>query len=323
MPFNLIGIGASAGGVEALRQVVGGLPKNLKAAVVVVLHIPPTRFSHLSEILARTSVLTVQPAKDGDRLQAGRIYVAPPDQHVVVQGRRLNLLRGPRENGHRPAIDPLFRSAAASGNRVAGVILSGTMDDGSAGLFAVKQAGGLAIVQDPEEAAFSEMPRRAIESTNVDKILPLDQIAVALSAWSALGATRAQKKRGKPMRKLKIQDSEDGAARQKSPPSVFTCPDCSGTLWADKKGQLTRFVCRVGHSYTLDYLESKKTDELETALWISLRTLEERSDLQRRLAEEARGRQLMEVAKSYDAQARLMRTHATRVRELLAHTEKS
>ncbi|HEX4804509.1 MAG TPA: chemotaxis protein CheB [Conexibacter sp.] len=180
-PVELVAVGASAGGVEALRAVVAALPPGFPAAVLVVLHVAQEGTSVLADILARAGALPAGNARDGEPLLRGRVYVAPPACHVLVDGSVVRLWHGPRENGHRPAIDPLLRSAAAAfGPRAAGVILSGTLDDGTAGLYELKRLGGVAIVQDPETALYAGMPRSAAEHVAVDALLELSEIAPAL-----------------------------------------------------------------------------------------------------------------------------------------------
>ncbi len=178
---DIVVIGASAGGVESLRSLVRGLSPDLPAAVFVVMHVQPYAVSRLPEILARSCPLPVDHARDGDRIVPGRIYVAPPDRHLLLRPGRVELTRGPRENHTRPAVDPLFRSAArAYGRRVAGVVLSGALYDGAAGVLAVKTRGGAAVVQDPTEAAVDGMPRSALRLVEVDHVLPVAEIAPLL-----------------------------------------------------------------------------------------------------------------------------------------------
>ena len=178
---DIIVIGASAGGVEALSQLARHLPADLPAAVFVVLHVPPYSPGLLPRILSRSRTLPASHPADGEAIRNGRITIAPPDHHLLLEGGRIRLTRGPRENGHRPAVDPLFRTAACSfGPRVVGVVLSGTLDDGTAGLAAIKQRDGVAVVQDPDEALYTGMPRSAMESVAVDYCLPINGIAELL-----------------------------------------------------------------------------------------------------------------------------------------------
>jgi two-component system chemotaxis response regulator CheB len=181
-PRDVIVVGASAGGVDALQRLVARLPAELPACLVVVLHVPSSGPSAMPQILSRAGKLRAMHAESGVDLQPGTIYLAPPDRHVLLDGRRLRLSAGAKENGHRPGIDPLFRSAAKLGARVMGVILSGALDDGAAGLLCIKEAGGLAVVQDPTEATYPAMPRNAIAATRVDHILPIEAIAELIVA---------------------------------------------------------------------------------------------------------------------------------------------
>jgi two-component system chemotaxis response regulator CheB len=179
---DIIVVAASAGGVETLCKLASGLPPDLPAAVFVVLHIPPHATSFLPSILSRAGPLPAAHPNDGQAIEHGRIYVAPPDSHLLVKRGHIHLGHGPRENGHRPAADPLFRTAArAYGPRVVGVVLSGNLDDGTAGLLAVKVRGGVAIVQDPSEALYSGMPASASENVAVDWVLPVSEMAALLA----------------------------------------------------------------------------------------------------------------------------------------------
>src|SRR3954470_2925577 len=179
---DIIVIGASAGGVETLKALVRGLPAELPAAVFVVLHVAPGGPGYLPQILAKAGPLPASFPEDGEAIANGRIYVAPPDHHLLLEPGRVRVVRGPKENRHRPAADPLFRSAAwAYGPRVIGVVLSGTLDDGAAGLWAIKSCGGVAIVQDPEDALFDEMPASALASVDADHVAPLEELPLILA----------------------------------------------------------------------------------------------------------------------------------------------
>src|SRR4051812_33241997 len=202
---DIIVIGASAGGVETLKQLVAGLPAELPAAVFVVLHVTPNGPGYLPRILEKAGPLPVCSPKDGDGIANGRIYVAPPDHHMLVEPGRLRVVRGPKENRHRPAVDPLFRSAAwAYGPRVIGVVLSGTLDDGAAGLWAIKSCGGVAVVQDPEDALFGEMPASALACVDADHVAPLEEIPLLLAELVRSPATGAHDPAV--AEKLKIED---------------------------------------------------------------------------------------------------------------------
>ena len=239
---DIVVVGASAGGVEALMQLAYGLPPDLAASVFVVLHIAPDSASALPEILSRAGRLPAVHPADGQRIEPVRIYVAPPDRHLLLVGPRIHVVRGPRENGHRPAVDPLFRTAARSfGPRVVGVILSGTLDDGTAGLAAIKMRGGVAIVQDPDEALFQGMPRSAIDNVAVDHVLPVNEIAPRIAQLVQEPVTGSAPAVTDEMdMEARMAELEEAAVqRNERPgtPSVFSCPECGGVLWEVADGE--------------------------------------------------------------------------------------
>jgi two-component system chemotaxis response regulator CheB len=273
-------IGASAGGVEALTALVADLAPDLQTAVLVAVHIPPFAESTLPAILNRAGHLPAAQASDAEPLRSGRIYVAPPDRHLVVLPDRARVTRGPRENGHRPAIDALFRSAAVSyGPACIGVVLSGILDDGAAGLRAIKAAGGLAIVQ--SDAAYADMPRNAIEAADVDHVEPLGAIAKVIEESVATLPDAVATKPPAWTTSAPYQATEEPG-----PPSEVTCPACGGVLTVSGEDPL-RFRCRVGHAYNLDSLLANQNDALEQSLWTALRALEERSALLDRMSSRA------------------------------------
>src|SRR5436305_4371456 len=242
----VIVVGASAGGVDALSALVAGLPADLRAAVLVVLHLAPHGKSVLPHILSTRGPLPARHAVDGEPLEAGRVYVAPPDQHLVVEPGRVRVTDEPRENGVRPSVDTLFRSAAhAYGPAAIAVVLSGTLDHGTAGLIAVKQHGGVAVVQDPAEAVFPSMPANAVRFADPDHVVPLDKLPTLLAGlvdewWQD---RRADAQRGTDEHH---QPADPSAGAQHGEPSEFTCPECGGTLWEQHQGDLLRFRCRAG-----------------------------------------------------------------------------
>jgi two-component system chemotaxis response regulator CheB len=258
-----------------LSTVVCGLPADLPAAVFVVLHIAPMGPSVLPAIIGRHSRLPAHHPLDGERIEAGHVYVAPPDYHLLVEDGRARVLQGPRENGNRPAADPLFRSVAASyGKRGAGVVLSGALDDGTAGLAAIKAAGGLTIVQDPEEAAFPGMPMNAVANVEVDRIASLPEIAriIADFAEEVDVTTRGER----------TARAAVSAESEPDRPSEFTCPECGSSLWSVAEHPL-QLRCRVGHTFSTESFALGKKDAVENALWAAIVALEERTDLSRRL----------------------------------------
>lgn len=276
------------------------LPKGFPAAIFVVVHIPADSPSLLPQILSRAGKLKAIHPLDGDEIRPGVIYAGRPDYHLVVKPGHVVLAHGPRENGHRPAVDALFRTAArAYGPRVIGVILSGNLDDGTAGLFNIKQAGGTAVAQDPEEALYRGMPASAVENVDVDHIVrssDLPDLLQRLVGEDIPGADAMSSKE---------QDEPDPAELGRpglsnphlpGPPSGFTCPECGGALWGLHNGELLRFKCHVGHSYSPNSLFDHKSELLEMAIWTALRALEEKVALAQQLADrsEKGGRRRMQ-----------------------------
>jgi two-component system, chemotaxis family, protein-glutamate methylesterase/glutaminase len=269
-------IGGSAGALDPLRRVVADLPADFPAAVFVATHTPAASVSALPHILARAGTLFATHAIDGAPISAGHIIVAPPDHHLTVDDGLMRVRQGPMENNHRPSIDVLFRSAALNlGPRACGVLLSGTLDDGVAGLLALHRAGGATFVQDPDEAQFPDMPLNAIATGEIDGIYPANGLFEAICGW--LTAPKA------PQESVAVADE-----RVAGLPSVFTCPDCGGTLWELDQGAVLRFRCRAGHAYSGHSMLASHEAKLEEALWASVRALEERRDLLHRLAKRSR-----------------------------------
>jgi two-component system, chemotaxis family, protein-glutamate methylesterase/glutaminase len=318
---DIVVVGGSAGSIEAVSEVVRGLPPDFPAAVFVVVHFPGSVSSTLPRILSRAGPLPARHAKDGEPIGPRRIYVAPPDCHLYLSDGHVRLSRGPKENGHRPAIDPLFRTAAHSyGPRVMGVVLSGNLNDGTAGLLSIKQRDGIAIVQSLETALYSGMPRSAIDHVAVDHVLAPSEIPLVLSELAL-----------EPVPHLKVvpmsqdlpaeQQADEFALadRHKQPgvPSTMTCPECHGTLWEVKDEELVRFRCRVGHAYSDEALLVHQSEQLEAALWTALRSLEEHSALARRLAARANSRGHAHSASSFTEQAVDAEHHASVIRRVL------
>lgn len=319
---DVIVIGASAGGVEVLKQLVEFLPQDLPAAIFAVLHVPSNSTSALPKILDKWSSLTAYHPQDREQILYGRIYIAPPDSHLLVKPGYLRLTRGPKENGFRPAIDPLFRTAArAYGPRAVGVILSGTLDDGTAGVIAIKKRGGVAIAQDPNEALYSGMPLSAIENADVDYVLPVSDIASTLIRL----ANEEVEEGGEPVSddmEIETDISElefDSLHTEKRPgaPSRFTCPECNGVLWEIDDENLLRFRCRVGHAYSAETLLGEQFDSVEAAMWAALRALEENVSLTSRLARRMRERGHSITAERFEKQSREADERAEIIRRAL------
>jgi two-component system chemotaxis response regulator CheB len=315
-------IGASAGGVEAISRVVSDLPRDLHASVLVVLHISRGR-SYLPEILTRAGRLPACHPEDGQTLEYGRIYVAPPDHHIIVESGKVRVAHSASENGVRPAVDPLVRSAArVYGGRVIGVILTGTLDDGTAGIAAVREAGGVTIVQDPEEALAPGMPRSAIASGKVDHVVALRDIAMLIGALVEEDAPSrlpsGEHPHLRPMEPdLAAMPLAVRGTDRPGIPSVFSCPECHGTLWESDEHGVLRFRCRVGHVYSPESMIAAQTDEVDRALWVALRTLEERAAMSYRLAERGRERNQRWVDQAFTQRARETEEEMRRIRDLL------
>jgi two-component system, chemotaxis family, protein-glutamate methylesterase/glutaminase len=327
---NIVVIGASAGGIEALQLFLGALPANLEAAVLIVLHTSNHAGSLLPQILQRACHLPTIEPKDGARIERGKVYIAPADFHMIVEGDFLRIIQGPRENHHRPAIDPLFRSAAAShGKRVVGIILTGALDDGTAGLMVVRARGGEAVVQDPDDALFSSMPQSAMEQIPDAHVLPLRDIpnmVVHLTREEipdeAAIETFADERPIQETRIAELDMSEIENEDRPGHPSAFACPDCGGVLWEIEDSGFLRFRCRVGHAFTARHLGAEQRYAIETALWSALRALEERASLYHRMADRASDSNHEQTAETYKeralnttANARVLREFLVRVNE--------
>lgn len=291
---DIIVIGASAGGIDATRTVLAGLGRNFSGSVFIVVHSAPDSPGVLDMIFDKASALPVATAENGERIVPGRVYVARQDHHLLIEPGRVRLTRGPKENRFRPAVDPLFRSAAQTyGPRVVGVILSGGLDDGTSGLWAVKQLGGTAIVQDPHDAWAPSMPQSALNHVRVDHVLRAEEIAPMLVR---LAATRADAREGDIVPdEMKIEvgiaaedKAKDAGVFRLGEPSKYACPECHGVLLAVKDGVPPRFRCHTGHAYTLESLLSEMDEGIEDSLWNAIRALEERAMLMRSAAEHLR-----------------------------------
>lgn len=323
---NMVAIGASAGGVEALRSLAARLPEGFPASVLIVIHLPKGYRSSLDAILSAAGAMRATFAEDDEVLEAGRIYIAPPDRHLLADGERLRLGLGPRENHVRPAIDPLFRSVAlCCGARAIGVVLTGTLSDGASGLHALKQAGGIAVVQDPRDAAFPDMPEAALSRVEPD-------YAAALANLPALLSELVGKPAGEPGRvpervKYEVEiamgrrsniDEMDGMGRR----STFTCPDCQGVMWELKEGDLTRYRCHVGHAYTAELMDVMLDESVGHALATALRALEERAALARKLGEESLEQGRSQLADMWTQRVREYETEADVLRQSIRRVQR-
>lgn len=319
---NVVVVGASAGGVEALQVLVSGLPPDFPGTVLIVLHLSPDSPSRLDEILAKSTPLPVSVAKDGEVMASGHIYVATSDRHLVVNSdQHLRLTRGPRENRSRPAIDTLFRSASyCFGPKVIGVVLSGALDDGTAGLWAIKDRGGLAIVQSPDDARYSSMPESALRHVLVDYTLRVADMPAMLSQLvrEEIELPAPPTAAVEPMRtetRIALEGNGLQAGVMKlGAISSNTCPECHGVLVRIREDSIVRYRCHTGHAFSLETLLAAVNEEIDVTLWATLRAIEERillleemADLARARDELAPERQLRERAAATGGRAQVIR----------------
>jgi two-component system, chemotaxis family, protein-glutamate methylesterase/glutaminase len=323
MPRDIVVVGASAGGVEALRALASGLPADLPATVLVVLHMPARGASALPAILRRAGSLDAVTASNGVRPTQGRIYVAPPDHHLLLADDRLRLSHGPTENGHRPAVDALFRSAArAAGPRVIGVVLSGVLDDGAAGLVSIARRGGLAMVQEPGDALYAGMPHSALRHVAADHVVPAAEMGFILKYLVREQVDVAAAPLPSPLDVIESNiaaQSDQGTGYEVAGMarfSGFSCPDCQGNL-VELDTETARYRCRVGHAWTAEALLEQQSAELERAMWTALRTLDEKVNLSRRLQTDARKRGNPTLSDRYRDTAEESQSAATVLRRFL------
>src|SRR5262245_52364907 len=311
---DIVVIGASAGGVQALDQLVERLPPELPASVFVVLHLAAGGRSVLPSILARMGPLPAAVPGEQQVPERGHIYVAPPDRHLLLVGEEVRLTGGPRENGHRPAIDPLFRSAARTyGPRVIAVVLSGTLDDGAAGARVVRDRGGRVIVQHPDDALYSDMPQNTLDVAGADSVLPASEIADKICELIDESLPEAFEPFEDP-EEQEVNELIDAQLAVNGTATELACPECGGALWEREDGDLVRFGCRVGHVYSPESLVAEHGKALEQALWAALRGLEERADLYRRMARRAQVANRSSIERRFHNRSDSAERHATAVR---------
>ncbi len=300
---DIIVMGTSAGGITALQTILGALPLNFPAPIFVVMHTAENSPGLLPSVLNRSSLLPVLYASHHMAIHPGRVYVAPPSMHMRLSRGNVLLSAGPRENRHRPSVDVLFRSAATTyGSRVIGVVLSGYLNDGSLGLQLVKKKGGIAIVQDPEDAIAASMPLEAIGKAEVDFVLPLSEIGPKLVTLVGAG--------GPP---LQVPAKPEFAAGEETGVE-FSCPECGGVLKEMREGGLSRYVCRVGHGYAPEALLESQWEAVERALWAGVRSLEEHAEFSDRLADRMSSKN---IAERFSERARVARENARILHELI------
>lgn len=303
---DIVVIGASAGGLDVIKHVLRDLPADLPASIFIVTHIGAT--SHLAAILEQASPMPVVPARGGLTIERGRVYVAVPGVHLLLHDAHILLRRGPRENLSRPAIDPLFRTAACTfGGRVIGVVLSGALNDGSAGLRAIAQCGGITVVQEPAEATFPEMPLSAIRHVGVDHIVSMRGMGALLNRLvrEPAGETPEIPEEIRLEAAIAAQELRGMASEDKlGTPSRFTCPECHGALWEIDDGSLLRYRCHVGHAFTGQAMLAAQGERTEEMLWSLMRAHQERAALARRLAVQERAENRLQSAEMLEERAK-------------------
>jgi two-component system, chemotaxis family, protein-glutamate methylesterase/glutaminase len=300
---DIVVIGGSAGSHLVLQQIVSDLPADLPASIFVATHMPAGGVSLLADVLSRVSQMPIARAVDGQPIEPGRIYVAVPDHHLLVIDGTVRFGNGPRENMTRPAIDPLFRSAALfHGPRAVGVVLSGLLNDGASGLSAIKACGGTAVVQYPLDAHADQMPLSALEMVDADEVAPAADLGRVLA--QIVGENAGAEQHCPDNLPLEVQIAAGArlgaeALLKIADPTALTCPDCQGVLSEVRAEQPLRFRCQIGHAMTAEVLKSRAGDVHE-ALTIALRIMEERVTLVTRMAEDARRMSRSSVAELYD-----------------------
>lgn len=319
-PKDIVVIGGSAGAIEALTKLVRSLPPKLDAALLVVIHSYPVGDSLLPAILNRERSLVTKVASDGEPIECDRIYVAPRDCHLLIEPGHIKLSSGPKESGHRPAIDPLFRSAAhAYGERVIGVILSGTLDDGSVGLRVIRRHGGTAIVQEPREALFPQMPRNAIEAAEPQHVAPVAEIARLIAGHTGPRPKGGERREAMSTKMTPNGEEQTALAAEDIPgsPTGIACPECHGVIWASYDQEAPQFRCRVGHTFSAESLLDAHQDSVEAALWAGVRALQEQASLTKHLARKAERRGDRLTAERFRERGNDADEHATMIESML------
>lgn len=330
LDYYLIVIGASAGGLEPLKNIISSLPKNFPAALLIVKHISSSAENVLPNILSRVSKLPVIQPGNNHTIEPGHIYIAPPKFHMIIENGKIQLKKGPRINHSIPAIDPLFYSAALHNkSRTIGILLSGLLDDGSAGLLALKKYNGIAIVQDLKEAEYQDMPSNGCRATPVDYCLPAVEIeAVLKKIVNSPININSSNIPDVPLLKTELNmnftetDSNENDMHDIGAPSVFSCPECNGVLWQVHDESLERYRCRVGHAFGLDSLVNNKEKNTDAALWAALRALEEKKNLANNLISRAK-KENSKNLKHFQKKAHEVEEHIQTIRKILQHSKYS
>ncbi len=328
---NIIVIGASAGGLEAILAVLESVPENLGASIFIVQHIPSYTRSNIDRVIQHHTKLRVLKPEDGAPIEVNTVYIARADRHLMVEPGRVVVSKGPRENRFRPAVDALFRSAAhAYRERVIGVVLSGALNDGSSGSWTIKRFGGTVIVQDPEEAMFGDMPRETMQYTEVDHVLPAAKIGGVLAKLSGQ-AIHPQRSRNVASAKLleleiALAKGENGLGMgilTMGKPSSLTCPECHGALAKFEEGRLIRYRCHTGHAHTAESLLAGVRDNVEKSMWEVMRGMEESKILLDTLADQLEQSEEYELAGVYRERAGELVEQSKKIQQAIQYTDQS
>ena len=329
---NIVVLGASAGGVEAILNVISNIPDGADMALFVVQHIPAYSKSNLDKVLANHTSFNCKAAEDGEAIESGTIYVARADRHLLVEDGQVTVSKGPRENRFRPAVDTLFRSAAYTyGERVIGVVLSGALNDGTSGMWSVKRYGGISIVQDPDEAMFPDMPQGVMQYTEADYVLRAAEIGKKLGELVATPIKDTEQREG--VKHAKLHEIEIEIAKGKNglnmgiiehgKLSPLACPECHGALTQFEEGNLIRFRCHTGHAHTADSLLASIKDNVEKSMWEVMRGIEESNILLQRMSEKMKLNGQVQTAEEFTAQAKILQRQAVDIQKVIENTDLS
>jgi two-component system chemotaxis response regulator CheB len=326
---NIIVIGASAGGFQAIKQLIASLPPDLDAAIFIVWHMSPDIIGILPNVINKQKVIQASNAVDKEPIVFNHIYVAPPDRHLIIEKGLVRVTRGPKENRFRPAVDPLFRSAAyIYGVRVIGIILSGALDDGTSGLWTIKHRGGIAIVQDPGDAEVPSMPENALAAVEVDFRVPVSEMAALLVKLTAESVKEEKEIDMEENKKTSVEVSvalQDNALEkgvmQLGKFTAYACPECHGVLSAIKDGDIIRYRCHTGHAYSADSLLASITEDIEDSLWGAIRGVEESIILLNNLGDHYAERNQPKLAAMYFKKAQEAEGRAQFVRKAVLNHE--
>jgi two-component system chemotaxis response regulator CheB len=322
---DVLAIGTSAGGFDALRFLASEFARDFPASVLVTIHLSSQFRSALDAILTQAGPLPASFAVDGEKFERSRIYIAPAERHLIVENEQLRLGSGPRENNARPSLDPLFRSAAlCCGPRTVGAVLTGTLGDGAAGLSALKQSGGVTVVQDPSDAAFAEMPTTALIRSRPDHVVSLASMPALFDKLVRQPVGPAQPVASNLQYEVNVASGGRGSMSEMDQigrRSVLACPDCHGVMWEIDEGELIRYRCHVGHAYSAEIMSLALDENLKRAFGTALRALDERIALARKLEAQSNTSGRSRIAESWAAKAREFEAEAEVIRDSIRRTD--